>query len=317
MDKQIAIGAAWSGALLERLRAALPGWSVIADAGADPAAARAATVLVPFHMPVGREFLAGSRIRLVQQFGVGLDPVDLEAAHSLGIAVANAPSEVSGMAASVAEGAVLLTLSCMRLPSVQAASLAAGEWNWRMPLNRGLAGRRAGLIGFGSIGKAIARRLAAFDMRLVAVRRSGGTDDAAGFPFDWIGGPERIEELASTSDVVVISAPLTAETRGLFDAALIGRMRPEASIVNVGRGPILDEAALLAALDAGRVHAAGLDVLSAEPPPADSPLLSHPRIVLTPHDAGVSDQAFDGVARIIADNLGRLETGQPLKFRVV
>lgn len=315
MERTLVIGAPWSGPLLERLRAALPGWTISSASQAGPETARSATVLVPFGMPVGRELLAGSRVRLVQQFGVGLDPVDLAAAKEFGVVVANAPSEVSGMAGSVAEGAVFLVLSCARLPSLRAANLAARRWNWTMPLNLGLAGKTAGLVGLGSIGKAIARRLAAFDMRLVAVRRSARTDDASGL--DWIGGMDRIGELVETSDFVVICAPLTQETRGLFGDALLGRMKQGASLVNVGRGAIVDEAALLAALDEDRMHAAGLDTIQAEPPPPDSPLLSHPRVVLTPHDAGVSEVAFDGVARIIADNLARLESGEPLLFRAV
>jgi lactate dehydrogenase-like 2-hydroxyacid dehydrogenase len=124
-------------------------------------------------MRVESDLLEGSAIRLVQQFGVGVDNIDLEAAKQRGIAVANAPSAASGMAASVAEGAVMLVLSCARLPSLRARRLQEGIWNWATPLNIGLGGKRAGLVGLGAIGKAIARRLAAFDMTLARIIRHG------------------------------------------------------------------------------------------------------------------------------------------------
>src|SRR3982751_673315 len=167
MERQIALGVPWAGLLLDRLKAALKGWSIQSGAQSDTAMARSATVLIPFGMRVGRELLAGSRIRLVQQFGVGVDGIDLAAARELGIPVTNAPSDVSGMAGAVAEGAILLLLACARLASVRQDNLAAGRWSWTMPLNLGLAGKTAGVFGPGLIGKGLARRVAGFEVRLV------------------------------------------------------------------------------------------------------------------------------------------------------
>ena len=127
----------------------------------------------------------------------------------------------------------------------------------------------------------------------------------------------RLEELVESSDFIIISTPLNEGTTGLFDKARIARMKPGASLVNVGRGGIIDEVALVAALDDGRLHAAGLDTISVEPPEPNSPLLTHSRIVLTPHDAGVTDQAFEGVAKLIRANLDRLKAGLPLSHRIV
>ena len=197
------------------------------------------------------------------------------------------------MSGTVAEGAILLVLACARLPSVRQDNLAARRWSWTMPLNLGLAGKKAGIVGLGSIGKAIARRLAAFEMRLVAVRRSAGAaSDATDDGFEWVGGMDRLEQLVAESDFIIICAPLTPETRGLFGEPYLAKAKPGASLVNVGRGAIVDEDALLKALDEGRMHAAGLDTIQAEPPPRNSRLLTHWRIVLTPHDAGVSDVFF-------------------------
>jgi phosphoglycerate dehydrogenase-like enzyme len=151
----------------------------------------------------------------------------------------------------------------------------------------------------------------------VGVRRDAANQECADIGFEWIGGLERLDELVGVSDFVIVSAPLTPQTSRLFDARRFARFKPGASIVNVGRGGVIDEPALLSALDNGRLHAAGLDTLKAEPPPPNSRLLSHPRVVLTPHDAGVSEVAFDGVVRILADNAARLERSQPLNFRIV
>src|SRR4051812_39420913 len=162
MERQIAIGAPWTGPLLDRLKAALGGWSIRSGAQSDLEMARSATVLIPFGMRVERDLLAGSRIRLVQQFGVGVEGIDLAAARDLGIPVTNAPSEVSGMAGTVAEGAIILVLACARLPSVRQDNLAAGRWGWTIPLNLGLAGEKGGGVGVGLIGQGHARRPAGF-----------------------------------------------------------------------------------------------------------------------------------------------------------
>lgn len=318
MNRLLILGADWPPPLVEHFAETIEGWRVLRLKDATDADLKAASVIVPAHLRVDRELIEGGAVRLIHQFGVGVDNIDLKSMKALGVAVANAPSEQSGMAASVAEGAVGLVLSCARLPSLRAERLKSGVWNWTLPFNLGLAGRRAGLVGLGSIGKRIARRLSAFDMSLAAIRRSpAAPGEADTLGLDWIGGMDRLAELAETSDVIVISAPLNDQTRGMFDTALIRRMKADASLVNVGRGGVVVETALLAALDEGRIHAAGLDTISAEPPSRESRLLNHPRIILTPHDAGVTDKAFEGVAGMIKANLRRLEAGKPLLNRIV
>ncbi|MCF3935251.1 NAD(P)-binding domain-containing protein [Acuticoccus sp. M5D2P5] len=316
MTRRLLLGAAWPPALVDRLRTLLGGWDILLWSEASEAERKTADAVVPAAAKVDRALLEGSSIRLVHQFGVGLDTVDLAAAKDLGVMVANAPSNLSGGAAAVAEGAVLLVLMCARLRPQQARFIAEQRWNWQVPLNQGLAGRTVGLVGFGNIGREIAQRLKAFDMTVHAVRRSGDPDgEAAALGLASLGTMDDLNEMLAVSDVVVICAPLNAGTRNLFDARALARMKPEASLVNVGRGGIVDEAALVAALDAGTLHAAGLDTVAAEPLPLDSPLLSHDRIVVTPHDAGVSDVAFDGIAAILKENLRRMEAGEDLLHR--
>ncbi|MER8961203.1 NAD(P)-dependent oxidoreductase [Mesorhizobium sp. M0701] len=301
---------------MARLQANLPDWEVVAGAHHDLQVARSADVLVPFAMAVTDDLLSGSRIRLVHQFGVGVDQIDVTAAKRHGVPVCNAPSGVSGMAASVAEGAIFLILSCARLPAVRQKRLETGIWGWATPLNFGLAGRRAGIIGLGDIGRAIAERLRGFGMDLVAVRRDPHkTEESAGC-FDWVGGMDRLDELVSIADIIIVTVPLNAETQGLFDKARLKQVKRGASIINVGRGGVINEVALIDELESGRIHAAGLDTIANEPPLPGSKLLDHPNVILTPHEAGTTDTAFDGVSRIIADNLYRLEAGTELRHRV-
>lgn len=316
MKKVLAIGGSWNSSLVGRLSAALAGWTVLQGADHDRTIARNADVLVPLGMSVDRRLLEDSNVRLVHQFGVGLNGIDLAAARELGVAVCNAPSERSGMAASVAEGAVHLVLSCARLPRASAASIDQGNWNWAAPLNLALGGKTAGLIGLGAIGTEIAVRLGAFGMRLIAIRRSPEKPSPRSVLIDWIAGVDDLHALVAESDFIIVCAPLSDATEGLIDASVLAGAKPTACIVNVGRGRIVDESALLHALDHNLLHAAGLDTVSQEPLPLDSPLLRHPRIVLTPHTAGVTERAFDGVAAILAENIRRLEGDAQLVFRV-
>lgn len=318
MKPRLLLGADWPPALVGRLRSTLGEWDIVLWSEASEAERRDVDAVVPAAAKIDRALLEGSKIRLVHQFGVGLDSVDLAAAKDLGVMVANAPSALSRGAAAVAEGAVLLVLMTARLRSKQERFITERQWNWQMPLNLGLSGRAAGLVGFGNIGREIARRLRAFDMTVRAVRRSGDQDgEAARLGLASIDTMDGLGDMLAASDVVVICAPLNEGTRNLFDAQMLARMKPEATLVNVGRGGIIDEAALVAALDAGTLHAAGLDTVATEPLPTDSPLLSHERIVVTPHDAGVSDVAFDGVAGILKENLRRMLAGEDLLHRAV
>lgn len=314
MDKSIALGANWDPDLIARLQEILPNWTIISNATME--AARTVDVLIPFGMAVNRNLLSGSRIKLVQQFGVGLDNIDLEAAQELGIAVTNAPSKQTGMAGTVAEGAVLLALSCSRLPSLRHAKLAQSRWNWTSPLNYALSGKTAGIVGFGSIGQGIGHRLSAFGMRIIGVRRSPDKYKNLNSEVDWIRGFESLSNLMNESDIVLVSMPCSPDTEGLFGEQLFKAMKQNASFINVSRGKLVNEPDLIYALDHGQLHAAGLDTICTEPPAANSPLLTHDRIIITPHDAGVSDVAFNGVTSIIADNLARLETGNMLKYQV-
>ena len=178
-----------------------------------------------------------------------------------------------------------------------------------------LQGRTLGLIGVGTIGATIAARARAFGMRVIAMRRRVGHSTVD--ELDAVYGPGQREEFLKQTDVLVIAAPLTPETMSLIGAKELACMPAGAVVVNVGRARILDTDALVEALHSGHIGGASLDVYSPEPLPADHPLWSAPNVILTPHTSGFRQGHWDEVVALFADNLGRFERGEALKFRVL
>ena len=177
-----------------------------------------------------------------------------------------------------------------------------------------LRGRTLGLIGVGTIGRALAVRAAAFGMRVVALRRrpDGKVPSAVAAVF----GRDRLSDMLDTCDVLVIAAPLTPDTHGLIDRAALAALKPGAVVVNVGRAPILDSDALIEALRSGHLAGASLDVFPEEPLPATHPLWSAPNVILTPHTSGFRQGHWDEVIDLFVDNLRRYRAGEPLRFEV-
>jgi len=186
---------------------------------------------------------------------------------------------------------------------------AQGEADWRRVRFRELDGSRWLVIGFGAIGQGVGRRARAFGAHVTGVRRNPAAHPDA----DAIAPEADIARLLPTADVVVLSVPLTPETRHLVDAAFLARMSPRSVLVNVGRGGLVDEAALLAALDAGAPEHAVLDVFETEPLPKDSPFWAHPRVTLTPHASGITEGQAARNDAIFLENLRRYLAGQPLE----
>jgi phosphoglycerate dehydrogenase-like enzyme len=193
------------------------------------------------------------------------------------------------------------------------ADRRARRWDhWPM---RELAGQTLLVVGLGHIGREVARQARALGMRVLGVKR-----DPAGPPgahgVDHLRGPEALAELAAEADAVVITLPATGATRGLFDRALLARLRPGCVLVNVGRGAVVDEDALVDALRAGRLAGAALDVLASEPPPPASPLWELPNVLLSPHTAALSVAENRRIVELFGDNLRRFLDGAPLRNRV-
>ena len=202
--------------------------------------------------------------------------------------------------ASTAELAVALVLASMRgIPGFVRAQ-DRGEW---APVRaQSLADRTVMILGYGSVGEAIERRLEGFEVDIVRVARSAR---------DGVHGVDELEKLLPEADVVILIVPITDETRGLVDSAFLRRMKAGALLVNVARGPVVDTAALLDALDSGHVHAA-LDVTDPEPIPAGHPLWEAPNLLVSPHVGGASSAMWPRANRLLRRQLQRFAAGEPL-----
>jgi phosphoglycerate dehydrogenase-like enzyme len=189
---------------------------------------------------------------------------------------------------------------------------AQAEHLWRPAPYREVAGTHWLIVGFGAIGQETARRARAFGARITGVRRSAGDHALA----DAMAAPSDIAGLLPQSDVVVLSLPLSPQTENLADAGFLAAMKPGAVFVNVGRGGLVDEAALLAALDAGKPEHAILDVFRTEPLPAESPFWDHPRVTLTPHASPIGSGLSARGDDLFLDNLDRFLSGRPMLNQV-
>jgi phosphoglycerate dehydrogenase-like enzyme len=218
-------------------------------------------------------------------------------------------------AASMAEHALGLLLAFARKLHLARDLQRAHRWGqvalWTEPPALGqLAGGTLGLVGLGAVGAALAERAAALGLRVIAVRPHPRPDPAPAHE-QW--GLDRLDELLARADWVVLAAPHTAASRGMIGAAQLARMKPGAVLVNLGRGALVDEAALVAALRGGRIAGAALDVVGREPLEPGSPLWDLPNVILTPHVGGLGPGHWEGAVRQFAGNLARYRAGQPLR----
>jgi D-3-phosphoglycerate dehydrogenase len=269
-------------------------------------AARGATAILVTAAYVTRRVMKALQpeLRAVVRYGVGLDRIDLEAARELGVDVRNVREFCTN---EVADQTLALVMALSRRVVQHVLATREGRWGrvGEGPLVR-LSGKRAGVIGFGAIGQAVARRLQGVGMEMVAQDPFVSDEAARELGVTMV----TLEELLRTSHVVCVNCPLTEETRGLIGEAEFALMQPGALIVNTARGGIIEEEALAAALREGRIAGAGLDVLEQEPPPADHPLLAMEHVLITPHMAASTQEAMAelvvGVFRQLGDALRRL-----------
>ena len=242
---------------------------------------------------------AAARLRVLGRLGVGLDNIDLPACAARGIQVIPA---TGANALAVAEYVIAATFLLLRGAYCNTAAVAAGSWpRGTLGEGRELAGKVLGVIGFGSIGQHTGRLACALGMRVIGCDTE--LPAAAAVWAEQHTTPRRLDELLREADVVTLHVPLTAVTRGLIDADRLALMKRDAILVNTARGGIVDEAAVAAALKAGRLGGAALDVFVAEPLPADTPLAGCPNLLLTPHIAGVTRESNQRVSALIAEQV--------------
>jgi D-3-phosphoglycerate dehydrogenase len=258
----------------------------------------------PLH--VHRDLLSKlPNLLMAASYGAGYDPLDPEACTEAGVALVN---QAGGNAQGVAEHAVGMMLACLkRMPEAHAAMKAGRAQDRAALMGRELRGRTVGLVGCGHVGQRVAAILrAAFGCRVIAVDPALEATTLAAL------GVEKVEldALLRAADVVSLHCPLTPVTRGMFGAAQFAAMQRGAVFVTTARGSIHDEDALLTALDAGQVASAGLDVWEVEPPPADHPLLHHPKAIASQHTAGVTQESRANITRVAALAFGDLAAGR-------
>nr|WP_232372804.1 phosphoglycerate dehydrogenase [Acuticoccus mangrovi] len=238
------------------------------------------------------------RLRGISKWGTGLDSIDLDAAKALGIPVHNTAGAFSEAVAEVALGYMLMLTRYLLV-----VDRAVREGAWPKPQGLGLHGRTLGLVGYGAIGQGIARRARGCGMQIMAydpwMATKGGHEDV-----EFVDLPA----LATAADVLCLACALTPETHHLIDASIFALMKEEAVLVNVARGPVVDETALIAALGEGSIGGAGLDVFEVEPLAADSPLRGFGNVVLGSHNANNLRSAVEAVHANTLSNLKRILT---------
>ena len=238
---------------------------------------------------------AAPRLRAIANYAVGSDNIDVAAAATRGLAVGVTPGVLTDATADLT--LALLLSAARRLPDAQ-RSVTDGAWTTWEPrawLGLELRGARLAVVGFGRIGQAVAERATAFGMEVEPVRRG---DD--------------LHAALARADAVTLHCPLTPDTHHLIDAAALGAMKPTAILVNTARGGIVDQVALAAALRAGGIAAAALDVTDPEPSPPDDPLLTAPNLIVLPHIGSATVAARERMADMAVDNLLAALAGEPM-----
>jgi D-3-phosphoglycerate dehydrogenase len=261
-------------------------------------------VLVTYAKITGEMLRQMPRCRIIARFGVGVDNVDIAAATDAGIVVTRVPDYCID---EVSDHTLALLLALVRKIPFANSRAHAGRWEMSavVPIHR-LRGRVLGLAGFGKIPQLVTPKAKAFGLRVVTY------DPYVAQEVTTAADVERVDfaELVKISDYISIHTPLMPETQGLFNADVFRKMKPTAYLINTARGPIVDEAALAHALDAGELAGAALDVLSQEPPTA-SPLMGRDNVILTPHMSFYSEESLVELQTKAAEEVVRVLTGQP------
>jgi phosphoglycerate dehydrogenase-like enzyme len=253
---------------------------------------------------------AAGKVRLWQILGTGFDHFDTDYWRSKQLPVANCPGIFSAVA--LAECAMMFILMLARQYPVTQTNLSQGELY--RPVGMELDGLNLGIVGFGASGIELARRAAPFGLKMSAIDiRDVGADEVSEFGLEFVGKPEDLDSVIATSDFLSLHLHLNEETRHIIDARRLSLMKPTAFLINVARGALVDETALIEALAEGKIAGAGLDVFGQEPPDLDSVIFNLPNVIATPHISGTTDGTSRKRAGAAAENVDRIAAGlEPL-----
>ena len=254
-------------------------------------------------------FDAASKLKVVGRAGVGVDNIDLTAARSHGVTVVNAPKSTS---LAVAELAVGMMFALARMLPHADATMKQGQWIKKQLEGIELNGKTLGIVGMGNIGSALAQRAAGLGMKVIGYDSNVPPDDIR------VRGAEPVSlaDLYAKSDFISFHLPLTSESKAMVNGQAFAQMKRGVRIVDAARGSIIDETALLAALESGQVAAAALDVYVTEPPGLTA-LVAHPNVVATPHIGAQTEEAQDRAAEDIASEVLTALRGEPLRWKIV
>jgi phosphoglycerate dehydrogenase-like enzyme len=277
---------------------------------ADHAAAYDALYVNSPKVPAAAVARADLRLKLVSRHGVGYDSVDVEAMTKAGVLVANTPNAVPRPVATIA---LTFVLALAHKLMAKDRITRAGKWPERLEhMGMGLTGRTLGVVGAGRIGKELLRMAKVFDLKLLAA-----DPYAERLELEYIGArPVPLAELMAQSDFVAVTCLLNDETRGLIGKRELALMKPTAYLINVARGPIVDETSLYEALAARRIAGAGLDVFAEEPTPGDNPILKLDNVIVSPHALCWTDELFANIARTAMGAIVAVSTGRRPEFVV-
>jgi glycerate dehydrogenase len=273
--------------------------------------AREAEIVLTVRTPLSADTLKQlKRLRYIGEMFTGYDEIDLKAAREHNVVVTNVPTYGT---ASVAQLVFALLLELCHHVGLHSEATRAGEWSrsadfsfWKTPLVE-LQGKTMGIVGFGRIGREVGKIAVALGMCVIAM--DAGKQNAPDWPdFRWC----ELDELLAAADVVSLHCPLLPQTRGIINAAALSKMKPSSFLINTSRGPLIVERDLADALNNGRVAGAAVDVLSAEPPPLDNPLLHAKNCVVTPHIAWATREARTRLIELAAANLCAFLDGRPI-----
>jgi len=297
-------------AILRRIGASVQKFNCSNDLQVIEAAGDAHVILCDAS-PITRNAIAAlSQLVGVVEYGIGYDNIDVNAATEKGVLVCNVPDF---MTAEVADHAVALILALVRKLHRIGPSTRAGEWNWRKfrPINS-LDGKTVGIVGFGNIGRQVAERMRSFRTQVIAYDPYVSHE-----MMEKLGAkPTNLDNLLKISDIISIHVPLTKETKQLIGKKELASMKDSIVLVNTSRGSVMDQEALITSLRNGRIAAAGLDVLTKEPPSSDDPLLKLENVIVTPHIGWYSEQSSSKLQENVALEAVRILAGKPPKHPV-